>query len=337
MNGHGPDPTPLIELSVANWGAQILFTANRLGLFETCAKGPQSVEDIASTLDLHKRPTRLFLNACVSLGLLEKSTEGYVNSQLADVFLNQGGPGYMGNAIRYSDNLYDAWGQLEQTLRTDVPAMAPEIYLGEDRDKTRDFVHAMHDRATGTARALVHLVDLEGRRRMLDIGGGPGTYSALFAEQYPQLHSTIIDLPGVAEIGAEIVASMGFADRIDIEPGSYREIDWPDGMDIVLISGVFHRESEQTCRELIGRARASLADDGLLIVSDVFTNEDHAGPTLAALFGITMMLTAPDGGIHSDADVRAWMEEDGFEATQMRPFPAPMPHRVVTGIKHRES
>ena len=331
--GQGPDPTALIELSVANWGAQVLFTANRLGLFEICANGPLDVAGIALALHLKERPTGLFLNACTSLGLLEKTADGYVNSQLANIFLNQQGPGYMGNAIRYSDNLYDSWGQLEHALRTDEPVMPPEVYLGEDRDKTRDFVYGMHDRATGTARALVHLVDLGNRTRMLDIGGGPGTYSALFAEQYPQLHSTIIDLPGVAEFGAEIVAKMGYADRIDIQPGSYLELDWPGGMDIVLISGVFHRESEQTCRELIERSKAALVDGGLLIVSDVFTDADHTSPTLATLFGLTMMLSAPDGGIHADASVKDWMTEAGFGGAAVRPFPPPMPHRVITATK----
>ena len=333
MNSRGPDPTALIELSVANWGAQVLFTANRLGLFETCANGPLGVAEIASALALKERPARLFLNACTSLGLLDKSVDGYVNTQLANIFLQEQGPGYMGNAIRYSENLYDAWGQLEHALRTDEPVMAPEVYLGEDHDKTRDFVYGMHDRATGTARALVHLVDLGNRTRMLDIGGGPGTYSALFAEQYPQLHSTIIDLPGVAEFGAEIVAKMGYADRIDIQPGSYLELDWPGGMDIVLISGVFHRESEQTCRELIERSKAALVDGGLLIVSDVFTDADHTSPTLATLFGLTMMLSAPDGGIHADASVKDWMTEAGFGGAAVRPFPPPMPHRVITASK----
>jgi hypothetical protein len=333
MSGRGPDPTALIELSVANWGAQVLFTANRIELFETCANGPVSTDDIAAKLGLKARPAGLFLDACTSLGLLEKTNAGYANTPVASIFLHKAGPGFMGNAIRYSDNLYDAWGQLEHALRTDEPVMAAEVYLGEDRGKTRDFVYAMHDRAMGTARALVHLVDLGERQRMLDIGGGPGTYSALFATQYPQLHSTIIDLPGVAEFGAEIVSSMGFADRITITPGSYRDIEWPDAMDIVLISGVFHRETESTCRELISNAQAALVDGGLLIVSDVFTDPDKTSPTLATLFGINMMLTAPDGGIHADAEVADWMSAAGFESPEILPFPPPMPHRVITGIK----
>jgi len=46
-----------------------------------------------------------------------------------------------------------------------------------------------------------------------------------------------------------------------------------------------------------------------------------------------MMLSAPDGGVHADADVAAWMEEAGCSRIERRPFPPPMPHRVVIGTR----
>ena len=69
--------------------------------------------------------------------------------------------------------------------------------------------------------ALVELVDLSGRRRMIDVGGGPGTYSALLAGRYPDLHSRVLDLPGVLEIAREIIASMGVADRNRVGIGGH--------------------------------------------------------------------------------------------------------------------
>ena len=35
----------------------------------------------------------------------------------------------------------------------------------------------------GIARALVEVLDLKGRKAMLDVGGGPGTYSILLTER----------------------------------------------------------------------------------------------------------------------------------------------------------
>ena len=333
MNKVGPDPTPLIELSIGNWGAQVLFTANRLDIFEICAAESLDAASIAKKIGSEVRPTELFLNACASLGLLEKTDNCFRNTELANVFLNRNGPGYMGNAIRYSDNLYSTWAELEKALLDGQPVMAAESYLGQDPDQTRDFVFAMHDRAMGTARALVHLVDLGGRTRMLDVGGGPGTYSVLFAERYPNLHAEIIELPAVAAIGAEIIESMGYRERVSTIEGNYHEISFPGDKDVVLISGVFHRESASGCRKLIRRSLDVLEEGGMLVVSDVFTDEDHAGPTLATLFGLNMFLTAPEGGVHADASVVAWMKDAGFGEVNVRRFPPPMPHRIIYGIK----
>ncbi|HHH38527.1 MAG TPA: hypothetical protein ENK50_03000 [Sedimenticola sp.] len=333
--GHpaGPDPTPLMQLSTAYWGAQTLLTANRIGLFECLAQGPKSGPDVAAELGTRPRETELLLKACTALGLLQAVDGKYRNSGLSQAFLVPGSPGYMGNAIRYSDNLYATWGNLEQALRDGTPPMPTETYTGDDPERTRAFVYGMHDRAMGIGRAMVGLVDLGGRRQMLDVGGGPGTYSALFAQRYPELHSRVMDLPGVVAIANEIIASMGVADRVTTQAGDYLQDGYPGGNDVVLISGVFHRESEAGCRELIDRARASLVPGGVLIVGDVFADEGGVSPPFATLFGLNMMLTAPEGGVHTDAEVAGWMAEAGFTGIDTRPLPPPMPHRLVVGEK----
>jgi len=329
----GLDPGPLMRLSTAYWDSQTLLTANRIGLFDVLANGTLGVEAIAAALKTEPGPTRLLLKACVALGLLEEGPDGFSNSPEGAAFLVSGAPAYLGNAIRYSDNLYAAWGELEKALREGHPPMAPETYLGKDKKLTRDFVYGMHDRALGVGRVMVGLVDLSGRRHMLDVGGGPGTYSALFAQRYPELHSQVMDLPDVVAIAKEIVDSMGVADRVQTLGGDYMKTPFPAGKDVVMISGVFHRETEATCRRLIEQAADSLEPGGLLLVSDVFTDAGGSQPVFATLFGLNMMLSAPDGGVHADADVACWMNQAGFATGEVRPFPPPMPHRLIIGEK----
>lgn len=325
------DPTPLVRLSTAYWDSQVFLTANRLKLFDVLAPGAKSAQEIAATLALQPRQARLFLNACVSLGLLAAHEDRYENSPAARAFLVSGSPGYMGNAVLYSDHLYTTWGRLEQGLKQADPVLPPQSYLGADAARTRAFVYGMHDRASGLARSLVGLVDLGGRRRMLDVGGGPGTYSILFSQRYPELESTVLELEGVAQVAREIVAANRAEARVGFQVGDYLESDFPPERDVVLMSGMFHRETEQSCRRLIDKARRCLQPRGMLIVSDVFTDRGGTGPSFATLFGLNMMLTAPDGGIHADADVADWMRAAGFQDIQIRHFPPPMPHRVVFG------
>ena len=328
-----PNPDPIIQLCTAYWGSQTLFTANRLGLFETLSQGPMTSAEVASAVRADPHRIRLLLKACVALGLMEENPDGFGNSALSEAFLVSGKPGYIGNAIRYSDDMYGPWGEIEQAIRKGTPTVRAEAYLGGDAEKTRHFVYGMHERALGIGRALVEMVDLSGFRRMLDLGGGPGTYSALFTQRYPGLKSTVLDLPDVASHASEILASMGALNSVDVIPGDYQTSSLPPGNDVVLISGVFHRETESACRDLIARAGESLQKGGLLLISDVFADAGGTSPVFATLFGLNMALSAQTGGVHADHDVLAWIEGVGFQDVECRPFPPPLPHRLVIGRK----
>ncbi len=328
-----PSPAPLMELATAYWKSQIFLTAHRVGLFQKLSGSEKDVDEIASMLGTKLRPTKLLLNACVALGLLQINGQRYKNSRMAEAFLVPGMPSYMGNAFSYSDDLYETWGRLEQSLREDRPMLAPENYLGADPDKTRHFVYGMHNRALGTASALVDLVDLAGRNQLLDVGGGPGTYSCLLVSKYSQLKSKVLDLPGITVHADEIIKSMGKSVQVETYPGDYHTVEFPKNNDVVLISGVFHRESEDDCRKLIRKAAESLNQNGMLIISDVFTDEGGHSPAFATLFALNMLLTAKNGGIHSDQQVMEWMNEAEFHGVESRAFPPPMPHRVVVGYR----
>lgn len=327
------DPASIVRLSTAYWDSQTLLTANRLRIFDVMADGPKSADEVAAALQLDARATGLFLRACAGLGLLQESLGRFANSPAAAAMLVSRSPAYMGNAVGYADQLYATWGKLEDSLRTGRPALAAEAYLGDDPQRTRTFVHAMHERALGIARALVGTLDLQGRRALLDVGGGPGTYSVLLTERFPELRAEVLELPGVAAVAREIVAAAGASDRVSLRDGDYHTSDFGTGKDVVLMSGMFHRESAATCRKLIERASRCLVTGGLLAVSDVFTDEGGTQPTFATMFGLNMMLTAPDGGVHSDAEVMRWMADCGFRELRVVPLPPPMPHRVVMGSK----
>jgi len=328
----GGDPTTIIELSTAYWGSQTLLTANRLKIFDTLADAALTAKEVATRLKLDERMTALLLNACVALGLCEKGGDGFRNSRASATFLVSNSPSSMANAIQYSDDLYGTWGDLERALRTGTAPKSAATYLGEDEEQTRHFVYGMHDRTLAIGRALPEMIDLTGRKRMLDVGGGPGTYSALLTERFSGLRSEVLELAGVARIAREILDKTGAAERVTMLEGDYLSSDYGTGYDVVLMSGMFHRESEANCRRLIDKARGCLEPHGLLVVSDIFADAGGASPTFAALFGLNMMLTAPDGGIHADIEVAGWMTDAGFTGIDRQNFPAPMPHRIVTGV-----
>jgi hypothetical protein len=65
----------------------------------------------------------------------------------------------------------------------------------------------------------------------------------------------------------------------------------------------------------------------------MMTDASRAHPPFSALFAVNMALTTPNGWVFSDADLRSWLTETGFENFECRPVPPPMPHWLATARK----
>ena len=210
-------------------------------------------------------------------------------------------------------------------VTTGAPVEKPDLHLGDDADRTRTFVMAMHYRALGIGQAVVPLLDLSNCKTILDVGGGPGTYSVLIAKANPDVNCTVLDLPEVAKIAAELIEQQGMSERVKTLPGSYRTIDFPEGNDAVNFFGVLHQESPESIRELFKKAYESLNDGGVVNVMDMMTDHTHTKPKFSALFAVNMALTTDNGWVFSDSQLKDWLSEAGFTDLAVSALPAPMP------------
>lgn len=329
-----PDPALLMRLALAYRSSMVLFAATELDLFSLLAEGPRPAEALAATRGLQAEACRLLLDACVAEGLLVRTDEGYGNTPAADAYLVRGRPAYIAHGLKFAEDLAPAWSRLADLVRTGRPTMPPDSVLGDDTAKTRAFVFAMHERARGMSAVLPHGVDFSGRRHLLDVGGGPATYSMALVAATPGLRSTVLDRPGVLEVTREIVASHGFEDRIDLLPGDYHTTPFGTGYDCVLLSGMMHRERPDACRALLHKSNEALDPGGLVVVSDVFFDDDRCdSPPFATYFALNMMLMSEHGTAHAHTAMARWLTEAGFVEVEVRPLPRPNPHTLVLGRK----
>ena len=329
-----PNPALLMRLALAYRSSMVLFAATELDVFTPLSNGGMSAEDVSRVCGSQAEATRMLLDACAAEGLLTRAGDLFENTPLADAYLVKGRPANIAHGLKFAEDLYPAWGRLADTVRTGRPAMPHETMLGEDKAKTRAFVYAMHERARGISAVLPHNVDFSGRRRLLDVGGGPGTYSITLVRQTPGLTATVLDLPGVLEVAREIVAQHGASDRIELVGGDYRSASFGSGYDAALLSGVMHRETPETCRMLLQKAFDAMASGGMAVVSDVFfENDDKNSPPFATYFALNMMLMAEHGSAHAKTEMCRWMTAAGFGQVEGRELPPPNPHSLVIGFK----
>jgi ubiquinone/menaquinone biosynthesis C-methylase UbiE len=182
-------------------------------------------------------------------------------------------------------------------------------------------------------RAVLDLVDLSGCKVILDIGGGPATYSMLLAQRYGLAKCRVIDLPEVIKVARDLAAGHPEEGNLELIAGDYHTAPFPAGNDAALFFGVLHQESPAAIRKLLERAFGALRAGGRVFVLDMMTDATHTSPRFSALFAVNMALTTESGWVFSDQELKGWIEEAGFADFSCRPLPPPMPHWLASARK----
>jgi predicted O-methyltransferase YrrM len=315
-------------------GSAILMGSHELGIYGVLSDGPLNEQEIAAAIGSAPRSTALLLNACVAMGLLHKAGDRYSNSSLAAEFLAPGKPGYLGRVVSKEQEFYQPWGRISQAVREDKAQLPPmTARLDENPETARNFLLALHDLGLLNAATLPDYVDLPGPKKLLDVGGGVGTFSILLAESNPELRAVVLDLPQVQAIAEDMIASHDLSDRIEFRAGDYSAPSLGEGYDAVLLSNILHDNTEEACRELIAKSRRALVDDGLLVINEFFLDQDGSSPPVGAIFSLLMMLENQGAAEYPVDTIKGWLLEAGFVDPVTCEIPDPSPMVVVVARK----
>jgi hypothetical protein len=296
----------LRDLAWAFRASRVLQLSHKLDLFTLLSQGPLTASEVAEACGSDPDMTGRLLIACCALGLLRFEEGRYGNTKLADEYLVRGRPLYQGNWIAHMDDLWNHWGE-----RLEGELGGRET---RERDGHRRFILAMHDMAmAGEAQELVDHLDLEGRRRLLDVGGGPGTYSIFFCRRYPDLTAVVFDLPETIPIAREVVEEFGMKARISLREGDWNRDDFGSGHDVLLMSNILHGPGSQAEMKL-GKALDALDQGGLLIIRDFVLNDAKTGPISPALFNLMK-------GAYSMEEMKGLIKGAGFTNVRVLDIP----------------
>jgi len=290
--------------------SRILLSAIELDVFSAVAGGA-SREEVAARIEGAPRATGMLLDALTALGALEKREGRYACTE-ASRRLGPGRPGLM-----HTVNLWKVWSNLTESVRTGT-TVAGERLGGQDPRWTEAFIEAMHNRAKVLAPALVAQVGAAGAGRMLDVGGGPGTFALAFAQAEPGLRAEVLDIEAVLPIARRHIAEAGLGDRVIARAGDLRCDPFGEGYDLILVSAICHMLDEAENRDLLRRCAQALAPGGRLVIRDFILDPDRTTPRDGALFAVNMLVGTRGGGTYTEAEYLAWLGEAGLgEVTRL--------------------
>ncbi len=305
--------------------ARVVMAGHQLGLFEAL-RTPQTAARLAKQCNTDPAMTERLLIACCALGLVRRDSGKFSLTPLGQALLLPESPRFIGGVLGHYENLWWFWTGLAEVVRTGRRESAPSP-PAEFSERWHEFwIWAMHGiAANGAAQWIAHHVDLSDRQLLLDVGGGPGTYSIVLCQRFPNLRAVIWDLPRTLAIAQEVLQRFGMTDRITLQAGDWNKDEFGSGYDCLLMSNILHGPSSQAPMKLAKAFRA-LQPGGLLIVHDFLLNDDKTGPLPAALFNLMV-------GAYSVGEMVRVIKEAGFEQVRLVAYNDRRGSGLVTAVR----
>jgi ubiquinone/menaquinone biosynthesis C-methylase UbiE len=261
------------------------------------------------------------LTALASLGYVEEKDGRYQNSKMAQKWLIEAEEFDAAALLHF-------WNAASREL---VPHTAAVIRSGERPFDFYQWVEAdpaladayqrmlMMNAKTGGSDVVRHLSLPDGQTRLLDVGGGHGTYTVLLCQKYPQLHGVILDSFAGLETGRQTVAANNLDERITLQKGDMFETEWGENFDMVLLFNVLHQFDVDTGITLLKKAGRALKPGGQVAILDQVTGKISGSATnaLIRLVALQYYLFA-DGRVFSRADLTTMAGQAGFGNVQFR-------------------
>ncbi len=291
--------------------ACVLTAAAELDIFSVLCKKPMTAKSLAGKLNSDIRATTILLDALAALGLLAKKSDKFsVPAEVAEI-LTETGPGNILPAVRHLGNCLRRWSQLAHVTRTGKPAERQPSIRGENADLVA-FIGAMDNFSAPIVGQVIDCLGPLTFRRLLDIGGGPGTWTIALLRAAPSARATLFDLPEVIPLARQHIADAGLSDRVNLVSGDFYGDDLPAGADFAWLSGIAHQNSRRQNRALFAKIYAALQRDGVLVIRDVVMDESRTEPVAGALFAVNMLVGTESGGTYTFDEFREDLSDAGF-------------------------
>jgi O-methyltransferase domain len=304
-------PTPVGEALFGMPMSRSLQIAQRTGMLSALAERPHTAEELAQRLELKPTGTRLVLDVVASMGHVTVDREGnYELSSRGRKWLAPDSDDYTGDFVADTDNYWESWAGLEDLVRE---GKSVDIH-GHDPDDPywRSYIRGQYQIARLSSEEVTKAVALrDGARSLLDVAGGHGEYSMALCRRHPGLEATIVDLPGSASIGREIVADAGMSDRVKHVDGDMFEADLGGPHDGALCFNIVHHLQPEQAKTLFGRIRGALRPGAPLCVLELYKRPAGERPDTASILGLFFHLTS-GADTYTVEEVSGWLADAGF-------------------------
>jgi len=313
----------LIDLITGYQPAAVVSAANRIGLFRALsAIEPRTVDVLASDLGAPREQLAKLVSGLEAVGLVTQHPDGFLATEFTATELTSD----MAKVVEKEAYFARVWNHLAESILSGRPLLDPwQKRLISDPDQALQFLEALDVLARRTGPPIASISELAPGKKVLDIGGGLGTYTRQLAEAGSEV--VLVDLEPVTNWASDrlfdldvsvVVADVFRHDSCGVSAETF---------DAALVSHLIHDLKPDRALDLLRRAARTVTPGGHVVVNDfVVDGPDPFGP----LFDL-MMSVETGGNAYPLAELMAMMREAGLENVYRCDFGPPV--SVLIGEK----
>lgn len=329
----------LFDLATGFVHTQVLYACLKLGVLDMLQAGPLPEGEIARRAGLTPEAARTLLDAAAALRLLERRGEGRFGLGILGAALG-GFPGVKAmmhhNQLLYRD-LADPVALLrgeagETELARFWPYASDAARPGMGQAEAEAYSALMAESQGFVADDVLDAYDMRRHRRLMDVGGGDGSFLRSAARRAPALALTLVDLPPVVAAAERRFAAAGLAGRATLHPADFRQDDLPAGADAISLVRVAHDHDDPVVHRLLAAAHAALPAGGALLIAEPMSGVKGAEAMADAYFGFYLAAMG-SGRPRSPVEFTAMLKQAGFAEIAIVPTRRPLLASLIVAKK----
>jgi demethylspheroidene O-methyltransferase len=184
------------------------------------------------------------------------------------------------------------------------------------------------------AEEVLQAYRLDRHKKLLDVGGGDGTFASMAAERTPGLAVGVFDLPPVAERARLRFAKLGLSGRANAVGGNFLTDSLPEGADVASLVRVIHDHGDDAALTILRRVYSMLPAGGTLLLAEPMAGTAGAEPVGDAYFGF-YLLAMGSGRPRTPSEFKNLLTAAGFIECRLLRTRMPLLTRLIIATKTR--
>lgn len=326
-------PSALIQASGSYWESCALHAAVHLDLFSLLEDSDLDIQIIARKLNCPVRGLDMLVTAMCSLNLLRRQGNLCCLTSFSRQYLCRRSPDYLGHILEHHRHLVSSWAHLDEAVLKAEPTRRRSSSETASVEERKSFLMGMYNMANTQAKQCVPYIDLAGKTKLLDVGGGTGAYAIHFCRQNPNLLATVFDLPTSQSFATQVIAQSGMKERIAFYAGDFTYDPLPNGFDVAWLSHILHGAGAAQSARIVTKAAQALEPGGLLLIQEFIVDNDRNGPVFPALFSLNMLVGTAKGQSFTERELEDFMLGAGLTDIRRLPLELPQGCGIMAGLR----